>query len=248
MQVALMTGLTGYTRRYEYNKRMRIWETCTILAEKEFKKLQDQADFNKRVDPLIYVGRLLCSIFTGSIAVAFITVVVMTNLDKLGKETDKLNPIDQMTEVLHDGEDTTLDLLMTILLAHLFIFFSFFFIMTTQHGNSTVGERFATPTFNAMDEGETLLSSWLLNGALHNVICTGVKQYAVMMFDGWTRGTISYETAVLTNHTSLFFTIANVSIFDYVFLLSAITTVIIIACNGSGRIRYNDILDEKGTY
>jgi len=41
MQVALMTGLTGYLRRYEYNSKMTMWETCTILAEKEFKKLQD---------------------------------------------------------------------------------------------------------------------------------------------------------------------------------------------------------------
>ncbi len=39
MQVALMTGCTGYARRYEYNKQMRVWETCTILAEKEFRKL-----------------------------------------------------------------------------------------------------------------------------------------------------------------------------------------------------------------
>ena len=36
-----MTGLTGYVRRFQYGKKMRIWETCTILAEKEFKKLQD---------------------------------------------------------------------------------------------------------------------------------------------------------------------------------------------------------------
>ena len=36
MQVALMTGLTGYLRRYEYNSKMTMWETCTILAEKEF--------------------------------------------------------------------------------------------------------------------------------------------------------------------------------------------------------------------
>jgi len=36
-----MTGFTGYIRRFQYGKKMRIWETCTILAETEFKKLED---------------------------------------------------------------------------------------------------------------------------------------------------------------------------------------------------------------
>lgn len=80
MQVHLMTGLTGYVRRYEFNKKLRIWETCTILAEKEFKKLQDQADFNKRVDPLIYIGKLILSVFAFAIAISFIIVVFMSFL------------------------------------------------------------------------------------------------------------------------------------------------------------------------
>ena len=44
----------------------------------------------------------------------------------------------------------------------------------------------------------------------------------------------------------MFFKIAGVSVFDYLFLLSVITTIILIAINGSGRIRYNDLIDEKG--
>lgn len=44
----------------------------------------------------------------------------------------------------------------------------------------------------------------------------------------------------------MYFKIAGVSVFDYLFLLSVVTTIILIASNGSGRIRYNDLIDEKG--
>lgn len=43
----------------------------------------------------------------------------------------------------------------------------------------------------------------------------------------------------------MWFKIAGTSIFDYLFILSVIVTIIIIAVNGSGRIRYNDIIDGK---
>ena len=36
MQVALMRGITGYWRRFQFSKKLRILETCTILAEQEF--------------------------------------------------------------------------------------------------------------------------------------------------------------------------------------------------------------------
>ena len=50
-----MRGLTGYTRRYAFSKQMTVWQTRTIMAEKEFEKLQDQADFNNRVEPCYYI-------------------------------------------------------------------------------------------------------------------------------------------------------------------------------------------------
>ena len=50
-----MRGLTGYTRRYTFSKQMTVWQTRTIMAEKEFEKLQDQADFNNRVEPCYYI-------------------------------------------------------------------------------------------------------------------------------------------------------------------------------------------------
>ena len=77
MHVALMTGFQGYLRRFQFTKKMRILETCTVLAEIEFDKLKDQADFNVRVDPLTYIGKLLLSIITLAVGLFFLTLIVL---------------------------------------------------------------------------------------------------------------------------------------------------------------------------
>jgi len=83
---------------------MRILETCTILAEKEFEKLEDQADFNKRVDPLKYIGRLIASFFTMLLALSFLWIVVIKFLDdKFGSSTDSGNPIDILGDYLYEN-------------------------------------------------------------------------------------------------------------------------------------------------
>ena len=41
IQVDLMKGLSGYFRRYTFSKEMTVWMTQTLLAEKEFDKLED---------------------------------------------------------------------------------------------------------------------------------------------------------------------------------------------------------------
>ena len=151
-----------------------------------------------------------------------------------------------MASFLEDGEESSTDLIMSIVLSHIFIALSLFFVKVTSHGNTEIGQRFATITFYPMHLDETLLNSFIANGAFRNAVCIGVKQYAVRMFDAWTKGSISYQEAILINNTKLWLKIADISIFDFIFLLAIIVTIIIIAINGSGRIRYNDILDEKG--
>ena len=66
------------------------------------------------------------------------------------------------------------------------------------------------------------------------------------MFDAWTAGSKTYEQAIMAKHSKIFFKIGGISIFDYVFLLAVVITIILIAINGSGRIRYNDLIEEKG--
>ena len=64
---------------------MRILETCTILAEKEFDKLKDQSDFNKRVNPLKYIARLLMSIFTFAVGCSIMIILIIDFINHLGE-------------------------------------------------------------------------------------------------------------------------------------------------------------------
>lgn len=34
-------GISGYIKRFQFNKEMRLWETRTLGVETEFRKLQD---------------------------------------------------------------------------------------------------------------------------------------------------------------------------------------------------------------
>lgn len=68
---------------------MRILETCTILAEKEYSKLEDQADFNKRVDPLKYVSKLVTSVLTLFLGLSVIAINVLKFLQIFGPANEK---------------------------------------------------------------------------------------------------------------------------------------------------------------
>ena len=61
--VTEVKGITGYVRRFGFNKAQRALETKTLSIEIEFKKLQDQANYAKNVEPLVYVGSLLLGLF-----------------------------------------------------------------------------------------------------------------------------------------------------------------------------------------
>lgn len=130
------------------------------------------------MDPLIYIGKLLCSIFAALIALSFVVLIIMTFMENMGLRTDSVNPIENMGNTLQDGtdgSDSTSSMLLFLCLSHFFVFLAFFFINATVVGNTTMGERFATFTFYPMEKEQTLLNSFLANTAYKNMVCTGVK-------------------------------------------------------------------------
>jgi len=62
-----VTGFNGYMKRYQFQTAMRKWETGILAAEIEFVKLQDQAEYSKRVEPFNYYGKLM----QGVLCIAF---------------------------------------------------------------------------------------------------------------------------------------------------------------------------------
>ena len=96
-----MHGLTGYLRRYAFNKRVRNWETCTLLAQEEFKKLRSQANYNQNVDPFVYVGKLIMSILTALIGFCLLYFILLVFMSHFEMDVDKYNFLNQ----IYDGTD-----------------------------------------------------------------------------------------------------------------------------------------------
>jgi hypothetical protein len=49
-------------KRNAFKKKLRIFETKSLLAEREFKKLEMEADYVKKVEPMKYTFELILGI------------------------------------------------------------------------------------------------------------------------------------------------------------------------------------------
>lgn len=55
-------GYSGWKKRRTFNRKIRVFETKSLLAEKEFRILEKEADYYKKVEPLKYTVRLVLGI------------------------------------------------------------------------------------------------------------------------------------------------------------------------------------------
>ena len=64
------------------------------MAEKEFEKLQDQADFNNRVEPCYYIWQLLKGVFVLVYTCLFAYLLTLNVLGALGQQaTQRFDPL-----------------------------------------------------------------------------------------------------------------------------------------------------------
>ena len=67
----------------------------------------------------------------------------------------------------------------------------------------------------------------------------------MLIFETWTRGSMAQRIAIFNRSTIMNPRVNDVGIFDYLFVVSLVISLISIAIRGSGRIRYNDIILNK---
>jgi hypothetical protein len=71
--VSQIRGFSGFRKRTTFKKKLRILETRSLLAEKEFKKLEMEVDYVKKVEPLKYsfllVLGVICILLTLNVLV-----------------------------------------------------------------------------------------------------------------------------------------------------------------------------------
>ena len=109
--------MTGYTRRYAFSKQMTVWQTRTIMAEKEFEKLQDQADFNNRVEPCYYIWQLMKGVFVLGYTLLFSYLLTLNVLEALGQDTatatQRFDPLYWLNKAILDLQYGDLKLLIS---------------------------------------------------------------------------------------------------------------------------------------
>ena len=127
----------------------------------------------------------------------------------------------------------------------LFYTLCLFLIWVTQHGNSTIGFRHALFTFYLMKDGETLFDSFMANIAINNIVSLASIQYSSLIFYQWTKNSLVLRDAMFNKWSVMNLNVKGYRIFDCVFILFFIASLINIALRGSGRIRYGDAILDK---
>ena len=60
--VTQVKGFSGWKKRRGFNRKVRIFETRSLLAEKEFNIMELEANYFQKVEPLKYTFKLILGI------------------------------------------------------------------------------------------------------------------------------------------------------------------------------------------
>ena len=71
--VAAIKGFSGWRKRRNFNKKVRVFEARSLLAEEEFRILDMEAKYYQKVEPLKYTLRLVLGIFTSLLTLNLLT-------------------------------------------------------------------------------------------------------------------------------------------------------------------------------
>jgi hypothetical protein len=66
--VAQIKGFWGWRKRRAFEKKIRIFETRSLLVEKEYNILDMEANFYQKVEPLQYILKLVIGVLAALIS------------------------------------------------------------------------------------------------------------------------------------------------------------------------------------
>ena len=150
-----------------------------------------QTDMNK-VEPLYYTGQLALGILCVFLSINWLCTIVLTwvNLILSFKDAShKFEYPDIPTILLKFCMENNQYYLANII----FICMAMYLVAVVMKGNTTIGFRFASPTFYPMRTNETLLSSFLFNIAILNACNLGITMYCVNTFEIYTGKSYIYK-------------------------------------------------------
>jgi len=153
-----------------------------MLVEKEFKKLQMVAQYNKKVEPCRYTFNLIFGIVSFVLLIMFLTnMFVAGTLRYNGRQKDP--GLIEMVEDLQQSPNWS------FLGPILFITMAFYLFYATLIGNIKFGLRFFTIQFYPMIPGETFTNSFIINAIIINIWMHSLIYWIVDLNRQYFRGT-----------------------------------------------------------
>ena len=241
-QVDLMRGLAGFTRRYTFSKEMTVWMTQTLLAEKEFKKLEDQADFNNRVEPCHYIWKLIQGLLALLYSGLLMFVLLSILFYRAGVGTKILNPFSALNDYVLDLGQGDARLVIFWIVGTIFVMFYIFSQALAETGNEKLGFNFALLTYYSKAPGETQFNAFMASNWLDNVIAAAIIQQNIgNIFANYAKGSFIYWVSIEFRYSRLNPELFGTSFYTYILLFFFLITLISVAFIGANRIRYTDV-------
>mmetsp|Transcript_17957 Transcript_17957/g.17148 ORF Transcript_17957/g.17148 Transcript_17957/m.17148 type:complete len:158 (+) Transcript_17957:668-1141(+) len=137
--VTTIKGWAGYRKRSAFKKKLRVYETRSLLAETEFNKLEMSADYVKKVEPMWYY----CKLFLGICCVLMtLNMLGIISFDIIDAFLTSLK-VTYLNEFINELLARNLDFVAAII----FLGISIYMLIITVKGNATIGYRIAFFTF-----------------------------------------------------------------------------------------------------
>ena len=156
------------------------FEINCILAEKEFQKLDNIAQYNRKVEPLKYSCKLCTAVLMFILSVLIIIhtfCYVALKVD--GREVEPfLNDLVERLQV------SVLGFLATVIV----VVIGGFMVIAALNGNIKLGLRFFFISFYPIVPKETFVNSFMANCMVLNLWMTALTQLMNVLFRGYLRG------------------------------------------------------------
>ena len=145
-----------------------------------------------KVEPLYYTGQLMLGVLCVFLSINWLSTIVLSWINFILQVDDK-NPKFVYPDIPSILLKFCLEKNQYYVANVIFICMAMYLMAVVMKGNTTIGFRFASPTFYPMRTNETLLSSFLFNIAILNACNLGITMYCVNTFKIYTEKSYIYK-------------------------------------------------------
>ena len=204
-----------------------------------------QTDMSK-VEPMYYTGLLLLGIVCTFLSANWLGTIILSYINLLlgigPGSAGKLAFHDIITIALDYCIENNQQFVANVI----FICMAVYLFTVTFKGNTTIGFRFASPTYYPMRPNETLLSSFLFNIAILNACNLGITMYCVNTFKYYTFKSYIYKFTQTFIYSNFMYYITTENLVQQIILFLSLICILLNYCKGGYRLRFKDLEKQFG--